>query len=83
VFLAREFPRILLGWYKGERLTVPTLILHGTADRIVRPDFLRGWEGFVDDLRLEWLDGVGHFLQDAEPERVAQRMVAFLDAASG
>jgi pimeloyl-ACP methyl ester carboxylesterase len=78
--------RAIVRWghpYKRERLTVPTLILHGTADRIVRPDFLRGWEGFVDDLRLEWLDGVGHFLQDAEAERVAQRMLAFLDAASG
>ena len=77
-FVAREFPRVLLGRWKRERLTVPTLFLHGAADRILRPDFLRGYERYADDLRLEMLAGAGHFVCDAEPERVAQRMIAFL-----
>jgi len=28
-------------------------LLHGTADRVVRPDFLRGYERFVDDVTFE------------------------------
>jgi len=78
LFVAREFPRVLLGRWKGERLTVPTLFLHGTADRVVTADFLRGYERYADDFRLEPLDGVGHFLCDEEPERVARSMIAFL-----
>lgn len=77
-FVAREFAQGLLGRWKRERLTVPTLFLHGDADRAIRPDFLRGYERYSDDFRLELLDGVGHFVCDAQPERVARRMVEFL-----
>jgi pimeloyl-ACP methyl ester carboxylesterase len=80
-FVAWEFAQILLRRWKRERLTVPTLLLHGDADGAIRPDFLRGYEGYTDDFRLELLNGVGHFLQEAEPERVAQRVVAFLQIA--
>jgi pimeloyl-ACP methyl ester carboxylesterase len=80
LFAAREFPRILLGRWKHDRLTVPTLFLHGTADRVVTPDFLRGYEPYADDFRLQTLDGVGHFLCDEEPERVARRMITFLQS---
>jgi len=78
LFVAREFPRVLLGRWKRERLSIPTLFLHGAADRVIRPDFLRGYEPYADDFRLELLEGVGHFICDAEPELVAQRMIAFL-----
>jgi pimeloyl-ACP methyl ester carboxylesterase len=80
-FVAKEFPRVLLGRWKRERLTVPTLFLHGGADRILRRDFVRGYERFADDLRLEVLDGVGHFACDQAPQHVARRMLSFL--ASG
>ena len=82
-FVARELPRVLLGRWKRERLTVPTLFLHGAADRVLRPDFLRGYERYADDLRLELLDGVGHFVCDAQPEQVAGRMIAFLRSDTG
>jgi len=45
-----------------------------------RPDFLRGWEDYADDFRLELLDGVGHFLVDQEPALVASRLTEFLDS---
>jgi pimeloyl-ACP methyl ester carboxylesterase len=77
-FVAREFPSVLLGRWKRMRLTVPTLFLHGAADRVLRPDFLRGYQPYADDFRLEILPGVGHFLCDQEPERVAHHMLAFL-----
>jgi len=68
----------LFGRWKRRRLTVPTLFLHGDADRAIRPDFLRGYERYADDLRLELLPGTGHFLCDSEPELVAARVLAFL-----
>jgi pimeloyl-ACP methyl ester carboxylesterase len=82
LFVAREFPRVLAGRWKRERLRVPTLFLHGAADRALRPDFLRGYEPYADDLRLELLDGVGHFICDAQPELVIRRMIAFLQPDS-
>ncbi len=79
IFVAREFREIVAGRWKRYRLTVPTLFLHGTADRAIRTDFLRGWENYTDDFRLELLDGVGHFLVDQEPALVASRIADFLD----
>jgi pimeloyl-ACP methyl ester carboxylesterase len=64
-------------------LTVPTLFLHGAADRILRPDFQRGYERYADEFHLELLDGVGHFICDAQPERVARRMIEFLQRDTG
>src|SRR5262245_48078619 len=49
LFVAQEFPQVLLGRWKHHRLTVPTLFLHGAADRILRPDFLRGYEQYADE----------------------------------
>jgi pimeloyl-ACP methyl ester carboxylesterase len=80
-FVAREFPQILRGRWKRERLRVPTLFLHGDADRVLRPDFLRGYERYADDLQLEFIPGAGHFICDAEPEYVARRMLEFLEPA--
>lgn len=82
LFVAREFPQVLMGRWKHHRLTVPTLFLHGAADRILRPDFLRGYERYADEFHLELLDGVGHFICDAQPDRVSRRMIEFLQPAA-
>ena len=57
---------------------MPTLFLHGAADRVLSPTFLRGWKDYADDFRLELLDGVGHFLVDQEPALVGARVLEFL-----
>jgi pimeloyl-ACP methyl ester carboxylesterase len=80
-FVYRELIAGLFGKWKRTRLRVPTLFLHGDADRALRPDFLRGYEDYADDMRLELLPGVGHFLCDSEPGRVAARVTEFLDAS--
>jgi pimeloyl-ACP methyl ester carboxylesterase len=76
-FVFSELAEMLRGRYLRERLTVPTLFLHGTADRAIRPAVLRGYEPHADDLRIELVPGAGHFLCDAEPELVAGRMIEF------
>ena len=73
-----ELAEVIRGRYKHERLTVPTLFLLGTGDRAVRTEILRGYEPYCDDLRIELLRGSGHFVCDAEPEVVTERMLDFL-----
>jgi pimeloyl-ACP methyl ester carboxylesterase len=62
----------------GERLTVPTLHLHGDADAAVRLDLLRGLDRHADDYRLELLPGAGHFCVEDAPAIVQDRLVRFL-----
>jgi len=76
-FLLREQPGIIGGRYARERLTVPTYQLHGTDDAALRPKMLAGWQRHVDDMRLELVDGVGHFIADEAPDLVAERALSF------
>ena len=51
---------------------VPTLVVHGTADRML--DVINGElvASLIPDARLELLDGVGHLFFWEQPERTAQ-----------
>jgi pimeloyl-ACP methyl ester carboxylesterase len=42
------------------RITAPTLILHGTQDRLFPPDHAEDLAAAIKGARLVWLDGVGH-----------------------
>ncbi|HEU5007070.1 MAG TPA: alpha/beta hydrolase [Jatrophihabitantaceae bacterium] len=61
----------LFGAQRGKRLTVPTLMLHGTRDLTRTAGSLGGFEGRADDLRVRILDGAGHWLPEERPEDVA------------
>jgi pimeloyl-ACP methyl ester carboxylesterase len=76
-YLLVDSPRVLLGRYRRTRLTVPTLMLHGSDDRILREPFLRGFEPFADDMHLELVPDAGHFIADERPDLVAERILAF------
>ena len=79
-FLRSEVPALARGRYDGVRLTMPTLVLHGTADPVIRPAAVRGFAAHVDELGIAWLPGVGHFVVDEQPAQVAERIAAFLGA---
>jgi pimeloyl-ACP methyl ester carboxylesterase len=76
-FLLREFLPIARGRYKTLRLHTPTLFLHGTGDPVLRPAFLRGYEAHADDMKLELVEGVGHFIADEAPDLVLERALSF------
>jgi proline iminopeptidase len=38
----------------------PTLLLHGTADRVCRPEGARLLQSALPHARLRWIDGAGH-----------------------
>jgi pimeloyl-ACP methyl ester carboxylesterase len=79
-FLAHDLPQAARGHWRDYRLTTPTLMLYGTDDPVVRPVMLDGYEPYADDMRIEFVEGAGHFIVDARPELVAQRAREFFAA---
>lgn len=75
-FVLKEIGR-LGNRYRGRRLTVPTLFLHGTSDPVLHPDLIRGLEERADDARIEYVPKVGHFIADERPDLVAERALEF------
>ncbi len=79
-FLLREVPRILRGRFDDERFSTPTLMLHGTADPVLRPQVVRAFERHGDDVRFELVEGAGHFVAEDAPDLVTRRMIEFFAA---
>ena len=77
-FVRHELPGLLRDRYAGQRLTAPLLVLHGTADPVIRPFQVEDFRRHADDVQIEWVHGSGHFVVDEQPELVAQRALAFL-----
>lgn len=65
-------------WAELPRITAPTLIMHGTADKVVDPRNAELLAGRIEGAEVEILDGLGHLFFWEEPERVAARVTAFL-----
>jgi pimeloyl-ACP methyl ester carboxylesterase len=85
VSLYRSIPRkesvpAIRGTTHRDRLTVPTLMLHGRGDGAIHPALLRGYEPHADDMRLEIIDGCGHFLPEECPDLVLSRALDFFAA---
>ena len=76
-----DLPRSLSGRYR-KRLRTPTLMLYGTEDQVVRPRMVEGFEPHADDMRLERIPGVGHFVADEVPELVVRRALEHFGAVS-
>ncbi|MER6303201.1 alpha/beta hydrolase [Kitasatospora sp. NPDC001539] len=71
-FVVRDIPRLALGAFRQRRLTVPTLLLGGEQDPVIRPSLLSPAGAPADDLTAEVLPGCGHFLPHEHPEAVAE-----------
>ena len=72
-FLTRELWPYARGRFNGRRLTVPTLLLHGTHDLAVDYRALGDWEAHADDMRVELRHDSGHFILEELPQLVAAR----------
>lgn len=85
-FLLTELLPTLAGRYRNRRLRTPTLLLFGADDGVIRPHQLRGYEPYVDDMRLELIPGVGHFTPEEAPDLVVDRAIEHFEpggAATG
>lgn len=82
VFQLREVLPIMRGRYAKQRLTVPTRMLFGSGDVVLRPELLAGYERHADDMQVELVPDSGHFIADEKPELVAERARAFFAPAA-
>ena len=70
--ILREAGRIAMGRYRDRRLTTPTVVVCGSEDPVMRPEFLGGYEEHADDLTIEVVQGASHFIPDEQPDAVAE-----------
>jgi pimeloyl-ACP methyl ester carboxylesterase len=59
-------------------ITAPTLVIHGTADRLVQPGNADLIAKAIPGARLEWLEGAGHVFWTDQPQRSIAVMNDFL-----
>jgi pimeloyl-ACP methyl ester carboxylesterase len=72
-FLTRELTRLKEGHYRSQRLTVPTRLLAGEADPVIRPEILAGYEPYADEMSVETVERCGHFVAEERPDVVIER----------
>ena len=62
---ARQLGAIIASGHRAadlKRIRVPTLVIHGKVDRLIRPSGGRATARAIPDARLELIDGMGHDL---------------------
>jgi pimeloyl-ACP methyl ester carboxylesterase len=64
--------------YRHLRSRVPTLHLNGEQDPLL-PVVPPSYRKYADDMRLEVIPECGHFIAEEAPERLVERIEAFLD----
>jgi pimeloyl-ACP methyl ester carboxylesterase len=65
-------------WRLARRITVPTLVIGGTLDRLVDTRVAAQVARTIPDSRLLMLEGVGHVAQMEVPDLVARSVAAML-----
>jgi pimeloyl-ACP methyl ester carboxylesterase len=78
VFNWRELLPILRGRYAQQRLTVPTRLVFGSDDFVLRPEMLAGYQRHAETMEVVLVSGCGHFIADERPDLVAAQAREFL-----
>jgi len=63
---------------RQRRITHPTLIVQGTADRVVDPGNASVLAGLLPDARVQRFEGAGHLLYWEQPKRFVREVTDFL-----
>jgi pimeloyl-ACP methyl ester carboxylesterase len=61
------------------RIRVPTLVLWGAADGIVKPAYGRAYAGLIPGARFALIEKAGHYPEIEQPEAFAAQLAAFLE----
>jgi len=80
-FLTRELAPYVAGRFGKKRLSVPTLLLHGTRDPAIDHRRLGDWQANADEMAVELRHDSAHFIAEELPEFVAARAKALFDGA--
>ena len=70
-FVKHDIPRLVFGRDHHAQLTVPTRILLGERDVLIRPDFLPATAPHIEDLEVEVAPGCGHLIPEQRPDLIA------------
>ncbi|MEQ6885678.1 alpha/beta fold hydrolase [Salicola sp. Rm-C-2C1-2] len=62
----------------SRRIRTPTLILHGTADPLIRPQAARRLHRLVPGARLHWIRGMGHDMPDELIDRMVDQVCSLV-----
>jgi pimeloyl-ACP methyl ester carboxylesterase len=81
-FVFEDIPALLTGRYRRHKLTVPTLLVGGDADRVFPPSLFQGAQRGADDVRVVTLPG-GHYLPEECPDAVAREILGFCFVGQG
>jgi pimeloyl-ACP methyl ester carboxylesterase len=60
------------------RLTAPTLVAWGAADRLIVPAYAARWQALIPGARVELIEGAGHMLPYEQPEAFTRAVAGFL-----
>jgi pimeloyl-ACP methyl ester carboxylesterase len=77
-FNLREAVPNMRGRYADSCLEVPTRLVSGAGDGVIRPSMLTGYERHALDMEVEVVLDCGHFIVDERPDLVTDRARAFL-----
>ena len=66
-------------WDRLGELHVPTLVLHGTEDRMVAVENARRLAEGIQGAKLVLLEGAGHVYHSEQPDVADQSVLSFLD----
>jgi pimeloyl-ACP methyl ester carboxylesterase len=80
-FLLRELPKFSSGQFSGRRLTVPTLLLHGTRDLAIDHRALGQWRSHAEQMDVELREDSGHFIAEELPDLVVERARALFEGS--
>ncbi len=64
-------------------IRIPTLVLHGTEDRMVAPENARILAERIPGAELVWLEGAGHVYHSEQPERADDVVLDFIGRHAG
>lgn len=68
--------------FVGKKIEVPLLYITGTKDWLVyqQPDSIEKMKGACSNFRgVMWVEAAGHWVQQEQPETVAEQILGFLD----
>jgi pimeloyl-ACP methyl ester carboxylesterase len=60
------------------RLTAPTLLVWGAADRLIVPAYADRWKALIPGARVETVAAAGHMLPYEQPEALVRALTDFL-----
>jgi pimeloyl-ACP methyl ester carboxylesterase len=66
-------------WDRLGEIRVPTLVVHGTEDRLVAVENARRLAAAIPGARLVLLEGAGHVYHSEQPDAADQAVLSFLD----